>query len=105
MEAKHLSKLKGKFWEDREILHAVEFEKAGTFRAISAAQLYLQDLGYSIGSMARDEPIGFSNKYNNMAKWPNLTNSERGEIDGVILPDPGFREGGATILFFNPPAY
>jgi len=54
--------------------------------------------------MERDAPIGFSNKYNRISKWWNMTRDEHKLLDGVMISDD-FREGGVTILFFTPPNF
>lgn len=106
LNEKHRSNLKGTFWNDREILHAVEFEPSGTFFAISEAQVYLAELGYSYGSMCGNEPIGFIDEdVPGFPKWKNLTEEDQKNLDGVILPQQEFREGGVIILFFKPPKY
>lgn len=102
---KHASQLQGKFWEDRKIEHAVEFDPNGTFKAFYAAEEYLKELGYAVGSMCRDEPIGFKHGDYRIDKWYNLSSEDKEQLDGVMLPEPEFREGGAVILFFNPPKY
>lgn len=105
LKEKHASQLQGKFWQDRKIEHAVEFEPKGTFQAFYAAENYLKELGYATGSMCRNEPIGFKHGVSYVAKWYNLSKDDKEQLDGVMLPEPEFREGGAVILFFNPPKY
>lgn len=105
MNHEHASHLKGKFWQDREIVHAVDFPPSGTFGAIRGAEGHLKDMGYTIGSMCREEPIGFAYEANYVAKWYNLDAEDKMRLDGVILPQHEFREGGAIILFFTPPKY
>jgi hypothetical protein len=101
----HVSHLKGKFWQDREIIHAVEFMPSGTFVAYYGAEKHLKELGYGVGSMCQNEPIGFVYEADWVAKWVNLTEGEKNSVDGVILPQFDFREGGVIILFFTPPKY
>lgn len=103
--AKHQSQLQGKFYLDREVLHAVEFDPSGTFGAIAQAEIYLKDLGYTTGSMCRTEPIGFAYGADRVAKWYNLSEDDKAQLDGIILPEPEFREGGVLILFYTPPRY
>ena len=105
MGLNHLSDLKGKFWYDCEICHAVEFTPSGTFKAYYESEAYLKDLGYCVGSMCRNEPIGFAYKANYVAKWYNLGKDDKASLDGVIVPQNEFREGGTLILFFKPPRY
>jgi hypothetical protein len=102
---KQHSNLRGKFWNDREILHVVDFLPSGTFGAIREAETHLKELGYCTGSMCRQEPIGFAYGVDYVAKWYNLDSSDKALLDGVILPLHEFREGGATILFFTEPKY
>ena len=104
-ELQHQSDLKGKHWDDREILHGVKFMPDGTFGAISSAEVYLKDLEYAVGSMEGSNPIGFLYEAASISKWGNLSEDDRLRLDGVIIPDPEFREGGALILFFTPPRY
>jgi hypothetical protein len=89
----------------KEIMYAVEFVPTGTFGAIGAAQNYLKDLGYTIGSMQMSSPIGFadSDKYDYVSKWWNMNRTEQGSLDGAIIPLDGFREGGNLVLFFKEP--
>jgi hypothetical protein len=105
MSHKHASHLQGKFWQDREILHAVDFPANGTFQAFYSSEKHLKELGYCVGSMCRQEPIGFAYGAECVAKWYNLDSRDKAQLDGVILPQPDFREGGAIILFFTPPKY
>jgi hypothetical protein len=102
---KHSSHLKGKFWQDREIVHAVDFPPNGTFKAFYAAENHLKELGYCVGSMCSEEPIGFAYDADYVAKWYNLSRDKKNSLDGVIIPEPEFREGGATVIFFTPPKY
>lgn len=101
----HQSHLQGKYWNDRMIEHAVEFDPCGTFQAFYAAQKYLEELGYTVGSMSQMNPIGFAFGVEWVSKWHNLTQKEKESVDGIIIPQEDFREGGALILFFTPPRY
>jgi hypothetical protein len=89
----------------RPVLHEVSFPASGTFSAIGKAQDYLRDLDYAIGSMSSSEPIGFAHGVDYIAKWYNIGKEDRAKLDGVIIPEPEFREGGVRILFFTPPKY
>jgi hypothetical protein len=90
-----------------EVKYAVEFVPSGTFGAISNAQNYLKDMGYQTGSMEGEMPIGFAdeNKYGYVSKWTRMNRSEHGTLDGAIIPDPEFREGGVLVLFFTSPKF
>lgn len=97
---------KGEKLLGREILHTEALPPAGTFKAFYAAEGRLKELGYTVGSMCRQEPIGFADgdKYGYVAKWYNMNQSEKNMLDGVMISDD-FREGGVTIVFFTPPKY
>jgi hypothetical protein len=97
---------KGDKYLGREILHTETFPPAGTFKAYYAAEGRLKELGYTVGSMCRNEPIGFADgdKCAYVAKWYNMNQSEKSMLDGVMISND-FREGGATIVFFTPPKY
>jgi len=90
-----------------EVVYAVEFVPSGTFGAISNAQSYLKDMGYTIGSMEGGMPIGFADgdKFDYVSKWTKMDRSEHKTLDGAIIPDPEFREGGVIILFFSSPKF
>ena len=90
----------------RKVLYTETFPVKGTFASVHKAEARLKDLGYSIGSMCRNEPIGFADdsKYNYVAKWYNLSKEEKDLLDGVVISDD-FREGESQIIWFNPPKF
>jgi len=90
-----------------DVKYALEFVPAGTFSSIGNARKYLEEMGYIIGSMQGPSPIGFADgsRYDYVSKWDNMNRSEHGTLDGVIIPDPEFREGGSIILFFQDPKF
>jgi hypothetical protein len=96
----------GELYLGRKVLYTEKFPAEGTFKAYWAAEERLKDLGYSIGSMCRDEPIGFADgsKYSYIAKWYNISKEDKKKLDGVLISSD-FREGGAQILWFNPPMF
>jgi hypothetical protein len=79
------------------------FEPNGTFKAFRNAEARLKELGYTVGSMCRDEPIGFAHEStcDYIAKWRNLDQEDISKLDGVMLSED-FRDGGVRIVFFNP---
>ncbi len=89
---------------DVDVVYAVEFVPNGTFVANENAEEYLRGLGYRIGSMEQDNPIGFSNNFN-VPKWGNIREDGKSLLDGAIVPLPEFREGGSLILFFEEPMF
>ena len=89
---------------NRPVVWSREYKPAGTFAAIHEAEAFLGELGYTIGSMCLQAPIGFADadEYGYIAKWYNIDPADRAKLDGVIISND-FREGGCRILFFNPP--
>ncbi len=74
------------------------FENTGrAFSGVEAATEWLADYGYSSGSMERDRPIGILRGTVNIAKWTNLTNTERRGLHGTICCDLGFKTGSAIV--------
>ena len=104
----HLRELKGTTNRATGLVveHAVEFPANGTFDAVHKAEAYLRELGYTIGSMERSNPIGFADdrQIQYVSKWNNMTSAEHKTLDGV-LESRDFREGSVTILFFTPPKF
>ena len=82
----------------------------GAFVAISKAEQYLKSMGYVVGSMCMDMPMGFakSDKVNYIAKWRNIPKEDYSKLDGIIIPFKpndierhGFRDSWVKILFFE----
>lgn len=88
----------------RKVLYRESFPAAGTFQAFYSACDRLKELGYEVGSMCRNEPIGFAdnNVYDYVAKWYNIDIEDRTKLDGVMLSED-FREGSVDVLFLMPP--
>ena len=74
----------------------IEFNQTGEFSAVNAAKKWLQDHGYSYGSMCMDMPIGILKGSWCIAKWRNLTMKERKQLDGQIVSSD-FRDGPVII--------
>lgn len=74
----------------------IEFNQTGDFSAVSAARKWLQDHGYSYGSMCMDMPIGILKGSWCIAKWRNLTMKERKQLDGQMVSSD-FRDGPVII--------
>ena len=101
------SKYERKYQEylNRPVVHEVSFPAGGTFDSIGKAEDFLKDLGYARGSMSGGDPIGFAQGVDYIAKWYNIPKEDRARLDGVIIPEHDFREGGVRVLFFTPPNY
>ena len=95
---------KGDLYLGREVLHVEHYPANGTFRAYYSGLERLKDLGYEVGSMNRDSPIGFADndKCGYIAKWYNLSPKDKEQLDGVMI-SKDFREGAVELIFFNPP--
>ena len=88
----------------REVVRHDNVKVEGTFASVSEAEKRLREMGYTIGSMCRDEPIGFAcnEKYNYIAKWYNIDPSDRKKVDGVMI-STDWREGSVDIIWFSEP--
>ncbi len=78
----------------------MEFKEEGTFQSYYKACAWLDENGYSYGSMCGDMPIGIMKGDWVIAKWRNLTSKEKKELDGVIESDD-FREGSVKITIYD----
>lgn len=77
----------------------IEFKGGGTFEAMYAAQRYLTANGYSYGSSCYPQPTAIMKGQYHIAKWKNLTEKERSQVDGTMTGD--MREGPVVITFFD----
>lgn len=72
------------------------FTKKGTFQSYYKACKWLQQNGYSYGSMCGKEPIGIVKGDVIIAKWRNLSDKDKLQLDGTMTSSD-FREGSVTI--------
>jgi hypothetical protein len=88
----------------REITRRDNVKVEGTFMSFYEAEKRLRKMGYRIGSMSGNQPIGFAcgEKYNYISKWYNMTPEEHNLLDGVMISD-GWREGSVEIIWFKDP--
>lgn len=93
----------GQEFQGRKASRVIEIHNVGTFQSFYAAEALVKELGYEVGSMCADQPIGFALGYDYVAKWYNLSQENKNSLDGILLHDGGFREGGVRIVFFNQP--
>ena len=73
------------------------------FDALYQAQSYLNDLGYSYGSLAVTSSPNVAvrkGEYDLPQKWHNLDKEDIASIDGVIR-SLDYREGHVTVMLFN----
>ena len=67
------------------------------FAALHAARAWIRDQGYSYGSLCRDMPIGLLKGEWTIAKWKNLTDKERNQLDGQMTSSD-FRNGPVNVF-------
>lgn len=61
-------------------------EAQGRFHNLYAAEFWAKINGYSIGNTCAHEPIALlRGDYDWIAKWKNLTDEERKDVDGVVV--------------------
>lgn len=76
-----------------------EFTESGDFEAYYAASKWLDENGFSLGSMQRDDPIGIMKGDYCIAKWRNLSAADKRGLHGVLTGDK--RNGPVTIEIFE----
>lgn len=67
------------------------------FSGIRAAEEHVRGLGYSVGSMERNQPIGLVKGDCYISKWTRMTNKEHDELDGRF-EGPDYRNGDVTVV-------
>jgi hypothetical protein len=72
------------------------FNQKGIFHALYAAQDWCTKNGISCGSLCGYDPVGLLYGHVLIAKWRNLTDTERSQLDGKMT-SPDFRYGPVTI--------
>ena len=77
------------------------FDQTADFAAVNAARNWLQEQGYSYGSMCMDMPIGILKGNWTIAKWRNLTAKERKQLDGQLV-SKDFRNGPVVVRLKDP---
>ncbi len=63
------------------------FNNPGTFQASYAAEAWLKENGYSVGTMCGKLPRGILKGDIHIAKWKNLTGPERKACCGTMFGD------------------
>ena len=75
-----------------------DWQESGDFAAYDAAVRFLEGAGFSVGSMARDEPIGLMFGDYGIAKYRNLSRAERDELHGELRGHK--RQGPIRVVIF-----
>ncbi|MEM4260887.1 MAG: hypothetical protein QXG00_06625 [Candidatus Woesearchaeota archaeon] len=86
----------------KKVIKTKIFKPSGTFKAILNALKFLVNAGYSYGLMHGNDPIAIAKGRNIfIPKWYDLKPADIKKIDGVIIPMPEFKNGGAKIVFYK----
>jgi hypothetical protein len=75
------------------------FKAGEDFDAFYAAEKWLRENGYSIGSMEREKPIGIAKGDCYISKWRNL-GEDKARLDGVIASGDK-RNSDITVIIFD----
>jgi hypothetical protein len=65
------------------------------FSAISEAEKWCKENGYSVGTMCAEYPMGIKKGNYHIEKWRNLSSEDIDKLDGHISGE--FRSGDVTI--------
>lgn len=77
-----------------------EFQGDGSdFSALAEAEKWLRDHGFSVGSMQRGDPRGILFGDWDIAKWRNLSDQDKKELDGTMV---GRRDTKAVVTLNKP---
>ncbi len=92
---------------EREVVYALEFVGSDNFVGVNNSEEYLEEMGYSIGSMEQSNPIAFCTEEfsQRVPKWGSLNSDfiDSEDLIGVIITEENYRSGSALVLFFQPP--
>lgn len=89
---------------NRPVAKRIRLEEEGDFATYRKAEEILKAEGFRTGSMCSPEPTGFApaDQYEYIAKWYNISPSERKLLHGVIRPAGGsFRNGPLEVIYFG----
>lgn len=75
------------------------FANPGTFNAVNAAQSYLHDRGFSLGTMERGSPRGILFGDYPIGKLRNLSDDQLAAMHGIMTGD--MRNGPVTVTLFD----
>jgi hypothetical protein len=87
-----MAEIKSKLWNGRKV------KEEKVFDSRTLAETWLKENGYSVGRMSRDNPIGVYKGDADIAKWHNLSKSDKAMLDGVIT-SMDWRTDAKVILF------
>ncbi len=72
------------------------FYESGDFKAKREAEKWLEEYGYSYGSMQMDKPIGILKGQIYISKWRGMTDREKGQLHGLMTSND-FRKGPVLV--------
>jgi hypothetical protein len=81
-------------------MKVIEFKNKGTFTAYWEAEGWCHANGYSVGSMCKSLPTAVLKGKHNIPKWHNLSESEKENVDGIII-SPDFRDGDVKLIIYE----
>lgn len=86
----------------RKVITKQKFTKKQnrTFDALYQAESYLDDLGYSFGSLSGQNVAVKKGNYDLPQKWHNLDKEDIESIDGVIM-SLDYRDGEVIVILFK----
>ena len=86
----------------RPVLKTLRFKSTGRdFGALSDAEAWLRQNGFSYGALERVAPIAIVRGECQLSKWSGLSKAEKATVDGVIECEGDFRHGAATVTIFE----
>jgi hypothetical protein len=89
---------------NRPVAKRIRLEESGDFATYRKAEEILKAEGFITGSMCSPEPTGFAPEkdYNYIAKWYNISPTDKKLLHGVIQRAGGdFRNGPLEIVYFG----
>lgn len=81
----------------------ITFDQKGDFVAMGEAQKWCDLRGISVGSMAREMPIGIKVGNYSIAKWYNLSEEDKKLLDGTITGES--KRSGPIVLEISEEAF
>jgi len=85
----------------RNIKSTQTFTGTQDFEAYRNAESYCYDNGYSVGSMCAPQPTAIKKGNYDIAKWRNLSQTDKNNIDGTITTDSDYRNGTITVTIYE----
>jgi len=97
MNVEQISEVVGK--KVAQVIEVTAIGDKDDFAITRAYENKVKELGYDIGSMARDMPRALA-KNTSIAKWYNIPRSEYPRIEGVVLCKDQRNGSSAEIVIF-----